>query len=63
MGCFYSLRVQKYNLIEEDIDIRNPKSYSYVFGGLKPLSVKIVETVFEKKGFKNMGSKCKFIRG
>ena len=46
-------------MIEEDIDIKNPKSYSYVFGGLKPLSVKFIETIFEKKGFKNIGSKCK----
>jgi hypothetical protein len=48
-------------LIEEDIDIKNPKSYSYVFGGLKPLSVKFIETIFDKKGFKNVGSKCKYI--
>lgn len=48
---------EKFKLIEEDVDIRFPKSYSYVFGGLKPLSIKFIETVFEKKGFRNMGSK------
>lgn len=48
---------ERFKLIEEDIDIKNPKSYSYVFGGLKPLSVKFIETIFDKKGFKNVGSK------
>lgn len=47
-------------MIEEDINIQNPKSYSYVFGGLKPLSIKFVETVFERKGFKAMGGKRKY---
>jgi hypothetical protein len=47
----------RFKLIDEDIDIRNPTSYSYVFGGLKPLSIKFIQTVFEKKGFKNMGGK------
>ena len=28
-----------------------------MFGGLKPLSIKFIETVFEKKGFRNMGGK------
>jgi hypothetical protein len=32
-----------------------------VFGGLKPMSVRFIEAVFEKKGFKNMGSKRKFL--
>ena len=31
-----------------------------MYGGLKPLSIKFIETIFEKKGFKNIGGRCKF---
>lgn len=48
---------EKYKLIEEDIDIKNPTSYAYVFGGLKPLSVKFIEYFIEKRGFKGIGKK------
>ena len=34
-----------------------PTSFSYVLGGLKPLSIKFIETFIEKKGFKNIDKK------
>ena len=57
---FFNLIRQKYKLIEEDIDIKNPTSYAYVFGGLKPLSVKFIEYFIEKRGFKGIGKKSKY---
>lgn len=42
------------------VDLIDPKSISYVLGGLKPLSVKFIKTLFiEKKGFKNIEKKSK----
>jgi len=53
--------IKKFKLIEEEYDIKDPKSYSYVLTGLKPLSIKFIELFIEKQGFKNIGNKCKFI--
>lgn len=58
-GLDWAAVKEKFELIEEDINIQNPKSYSYVFGGLKPLSIRFIETLFIKRGFKGMGNKCK----
>jgi len=42
------------------IDLLNPKSYSYVLGGLKPLSIRFIEILFhERKGFRYMEKKSK----
>lgn len=48
---------EKFKLIEETYDIKEPKSYSYVLTGLKPLSVRFIELFIEKQGFKNIGNK------
>ena len=52
---------QKFKLIEETYDIKEPKSYSYVLTGLKPLSVRFIELFIEKQGFKNIGNKSKYL--
>ena len=44
-------------MIEAISDLRFPKNFSYVFGGLKPLSIKYIESIFEMKGFKNIDKK------
>ncbi len=59
-GLDWAAIKDKFELIEEDINIQNPKSYSYVFGGLKPLSIRFIELLF-KRGFKGMGNKCKLL--
>lgn len=48
-------------MIESVLNLREPNTYAYVLGGLKPLSVKYIETVFEKKGFKNIEKKSKLV--
>lgn len=47
-------------MIESVLNLRDPNTYAYVLGGLKPLSVKYIETVFERRGFKNIEKKSKF---
>jgi hypothetical protein len=49
-------------MIEAIPDLRFPKSFSYVFGGLKPLSIRYIESIFELKGFKNVDKKSKLSR-
>ncbi len=41
------------------LNLKDPDTYAYVLGGLKPLSIKYIETVFERKGFKNIEKKSK----
>jgi hypothetical protein len=48
-------------MIEAISDLRFPKNFSYVFGGLKPLSIKYIESIFEMKGFKNIDKKSKLL--
>jgi hypothetical protein len=46
--------------METSINLATPTTFSYVLGGLKPLSVKLLETIFvEKRGFKNIDKKSK----
>ncbi len=48
-------------MIDSLVDLMDPKSISFVLGGLEPLSVKFIKTVFiDKKGFKNIDKKGKF---
>ena len=54
--------LQKYKLIVSGDDLRNPRTFAFVNGGLKPLSVRFVELAFEKAGFRNIDKKSKFGR-
>lgn len=47
-------------MIDSLVDLMDPKGISYVLGGLEPLSVKYIKTVFlDKKGVKNIDKKGK----
>ena len=47
----------------ESDDLRNPQTYAFVYGGLKPLSVRFVELMFERGGLRNIDKKSKFSEG
>jgi len=39
-----------FRLINEDVDMAKPQDVSYVFNGLAPLSVKLIELLLAEKG-------------
>ena len=45
---------QELNLVNEEIRIDDPQSIHYVFGGMAPISVSVLERMFESKGFQNI---------
>ena len=49
-----------FKLINEDVDMAKPTDISYVFNGLAPMSVKLIEILLGGKGLENF-KKCKYI--
>ena len=49
---------REYRLITEEVKIDKPTEISYVYGGYAPLSIRFVEMLMEKEGFRNMPN-CK----
>ena len=47
-----------FRLINEDVDMAKPQDVSYVFNGLAPLSVKLIELLLAEKGLAKI-QKCK----
>lgn len=47
---------KEFQLITEEVKIDRPTEISYVFGGYAPLSIKFIEMLIEREGFKNMAS-------
>ena len=41
----------EFNLISESVNIADPQSIHYVFGGMAPISVSIIERMVSNKGF------------
>ena len=41
----------EFNLIAEEVNITNPQSIHYVYGGMAPISVSIIERMVQGKGF------------
>lgn len=54
---------KEFSLITEEVNIANPTNISYVYGGYAPLSIRFIEILFEKEGFKNMASWLKLVPG
>lgn len=55
-------RVMKdFLIINEEVQLKNPVDYSYVYNGYSPLSVKIVDYCMNEKGFANLEGKMKYI--
>ena len=42
---------QELNLVNEEIRIDDPRSIHYVFGGMAPISVSVLEYMFNLNGF------------
>jgi len=55
--------LQFYTLIQEEVKIDKPESIHYVFAGLAPLSVRIIEMMFNAGGFNRMKEQLKLIPG
>jgi len=48
-------------IINEEVQLKNPTDYSYVYNGYSPLSVKIVDYLMTEKGFSNLEAKMKYV--
>ena len=46
----YQILLEKLNLINFNVDFKNPNDTSFVYGGFAPISIRIIELIF-KKGF------------
>ena len=38
-------------MIDEEINMANPQSIHYVFGGMAPITARLIERMFEQRGF------------
>lgn len=50
-----------FKLVNEDVVMSKPNDISYVYNGLRPLSVSIIETLIAEKGLKNITNYIKTI--
>ena len=53
---------ERYELMEEQVNLTNPQSYSYVLGGIKPLLIRVIELWLKNEGFEmwlKTNKKCK----
>ena len=51
---------QELNLVNEEIRIDDPRSIHYVFGGMAPISVSVLEYMFNLKGFQGISRSKSF---
>lgn len=58
-GFNFSKIKKTFSLINEEVRMDAPTDISYVFNGLSPLSVRIIQTLMAEKGFSNMSSYIK----
>ena len=65
VDCLFKflLCFKAFTLIQEEVKIDKPESIHYVFAGLAPLSVRIVEMMFNAGGFNRMKDQLKLIPG
>ena len=48
-------------IINEEVQLKNPVDYSYVYNGYSPLSVKMVDYCMNEKGFAGIENKLKYV--
>jgi len=51
------------NLINEEVKIDNPTTIHYVYGGMAPISVSVLERMFAMKGFSAIERILKLLPG
>jgi len=53
--------VTNFKLINEEVQLKNPIDYSYVYNGYSPLSVKLVDFIMNEKGMSQMESSLRYV--
>merc|ERR1712151_443532 len=53
----------EFKLINEEVKVDVPEDIHYVFGGMAPISVRLLERFVEKKGFANIGNLLQLLPG
>ena len=55
-------QMQEFKLINEETRIQDPVDISYVYNGYSPMSIKLIELIFQAGGFaKSESSKITFL--
>lgn len=57
----WSRIMKDFLIINEEVHLKDPNDYSYVYNGYSPVSVKVVDYCMIEKGFGGMVNKLKYI--